>query len=175
MAKVSAGCAGWGVAGVLMLALIGQCMGDPPTSNGIQPLTSTGSTEPVARMEFVQSDRLNCRADRTTSASVVERLSRGDLVRITQDQDGWSLLDRSADCWASSVYLAANSPPYQAPAPQRSYSSDSSGGSSAGSSRSRARGHPDGGICPCSGNNVCIGPRGGRYCITSGGNKRYGV
>lgn len=29
--------------------------------------------------------------------------------------------------------------------------------------------------CPCSGRLVCIGPRGGRYCITSGGNKRYGV
>lgn len=29
--------------------------------------------------------------------------------------------------------------------------------------------------CPCSGSRVCIGPRGGRYCITSGGNKRYGV
>jgi len=32
-----------------------------------------------------------------------------------------------------------------------------------------------GGSCPCSGSNICIGPRGGRYCITSGGNKRYGV
>lgn len=31
------------------------------------------------------------------------------------------------------------------------------------------------GSCPCRGGNVCIGPRGGRYCITSGGNKRYGV
>ena len=29
--------------------------------------------------------------------------------------------------------------------------------------------------CPCSGSHVCIGPRGGRYCITSGGNKRYGI
>jgi len=29
--------------------------------------------------------------------------------------------------------------------------------------------------CPCSGRQVCVGPRGGRYCITSGGNKRYGV
>lgn len=27
--------------------------------------------------------------------------------------------------------------------------------------------------CPCSGYNICIGPRGGKYCITSGGNKRY--
>ena len=27
--------------------------------------------------------------------------------------------------------------------------------------------------CPCNGNKLCTGPRGGRYCITSGGNKRY--
>lgn len=32
-----------------------------------------------------------------------------------------------------------------------------------------------GGSCPCNGNNVCVGPRGGRYCITRSGNKRYGV
>lgn len=33
---------------------------------------------------------------------------------------------------------------------------------------------PDEG-CSCRSGKVCIGPRGGRYCITSGGNKRYGV
>lgn len=46
-----------------------------------------------------------------------------------------------------------------------------------GSSRSRrgSRGSFYGSGCPCSGSQVCIGPRGGRYCITSGGNKRYGV
>ena len=27
--------------------------------------------------------------------------------------------------------------------------------------------------CPCSGAHVCVGPRGGRYCITAGGKKRY--
>ncbi len=31
------------------------------------------------------------------------------------------------------------------------------------------------GECPCNGGKVCVGPRGGRYCITSSGNKRYGV
>lgn len=31
------------------------------------------------------------------------------------------------------------------------------------------------GPCPCNGGNVCVGPRGGRYCINSKGNKRYGV
>ncbi|WP_443019137.1 SH3 domain-containing protein [Sphingomonas sp.] len=39
----------------------------------------------------------------------------------------------------------------------------------------RSFGFGGGGSCPCSGGNVCVGPRGGRYCITSGGNKRYGV
>lgn len=38
-----------------------------------------------------------------------------------------------------------------------------------------SRGESSTGSCPCNGSNVCVGPRGGRYCITSGGNKRYGV
>lgn len=33
---------------------------------------------------------------------------------------------------------------------------------------------PSAGGCPCGSGRVCVGPRGGRYCITSGGNKRYG-
>jgi hypothetical protein len=31
------------------------------------------------------------------------------------------------------------------------------------------------GSCPCGSGHICVGPRGGRYCITSGGNKRYGM
>ena len=42
-------------------------------------------------------------------------------------------------------------------------------------SRRGSSGGYGGSSCPCNGGNVCIGPRGGRYCITSGGNKRYGV
>ena len=38
-----------------------------------------------------------------------------------------------------------------------------------------ARSVSDDGECSCRSGKVCIGPRGGRYCITSGGNKRYGV
>lgn len=43
-----------------------------------------------------------------------------------------------------------------------------------GGSLSPARGTTTG-SCPCNGGRVCIGPRGGRYCITRGGNKRYGA
>lgn len=27
--------------------------------------------------------------------------------------------------------------------------------------------------CPCSGGTFCTGPRGGKYCVTAGGNKSY--
>lgn len=38
-----------------------------------------------------------------------------------------------------------------------------------------ARDTTDDGKCPCNGGKVCVGSRGGRYCITSNGRKRYGV
>lgn len=58
----------------------------------------------------------------------------------------------------------------RAASPRRSASRSSSTG------RRRSSGYSAiGGSCPCSGRNICIGPRGGRYCITSGGNKRYGL
>lgn len=38
--------------------------------------------------------------------------------------------------------------------------------------QSQKRSYADG-TCPCSRALNCVGPRGGRYCITSGGNKRY--
>ena len=45
--------------------------------------------------------------------------------------------------------------------------------------RARASSPPvvrsEGGNCSCASRRVCTGPRGGRYCITSGGNKRYGL
>jgi hypothetical protein len=29
--------------------------------------------------------------------------------------------------------------------------------------------------CPCGSGKVCVGPRGGRFCINASGNKRYGM
>lgn len=55
------------------------------------------------------------------------------------------------------------------------YSAKSHGWSTPRKKRRSYGGDYYGSGCPCSGRQVCIGPRGGRYCITSGGNKRYGV
>jgi hypothetical protein len=51
----------------------------------------------------------------------------------------------------------------------------SSAKSSSEASRKTASAGPSVAGCPCGSGKVCVGPRGGRYCITSGGNKRYGV
>lgn len=121
--------------------------------------------------EFVNAETLNVR-DRP-DGKVVSKVSRGGKVRIYErtQNAAWARIsaDGSPAHWVSAASLcdspgchglsastAAPSVPRPAAKPHsppmvREYS------------------------CSCAGGNVCIGPRGGRYCITSGGNKRYGV
>lgn len=179
----NAAMAGWGVAGLLCLVLIGKCAGDSASPSS---LSTAGPARPVVQKNlYVRAASLNCRATGSQSAARIEALPDGVSVGVVQEVEGWSLLDRPSPCWVSSSYLGTTPRPAQ---PQRfastGGSSEGSGYSSSGSTR-RASGasstrrsaysHPDASTCPCRGNHVCIGPRGGRYCITSGGNKRYGV
>ncbi|MFY0400824.1 SH3 domain-containing protein [Brevundimonas naejangsanensis] len=170
----AAGCGGWIVALLLGIGLLSQCgKDDAPRANSGSSINSLASmpTETPSRYMYVQANTLNCRAEPSASSPIVAKLSVNDQVPVLEDRDGWSLAKRSENCWVRTSYLAASRkyiPPPRA-TPQRSYSGT-------GSSRSTSRrSYGDAGICPCRGNNVCIGPRGGRYCITSGGNKRYGV
>lgn len=180
----NAAMAGWGVAGLLCLVLIGKCAGD-----GASTSTSLAAATParpvVQKTLYVTAASLNCRATGSSSATRIEALSEGMSVGVVDEAGGWSLLDRPTSCWVNSSYLATTPRPAQ---PQRfastggssrssGYSSSGSTRRSSGSSSTRrsAYSNPDAGTCPCRGNRVCIGPRGGRYCITSGGNKRYGV
>lgn len=183
MAK-NAALVGWGVAGLLCLILIGKCAGDSPTTSS--SIAATTPARPVVQKTlYVSAASLNCRTAGSSSATRVEVLSEGMSVGVIEEADGWSKLDRTTPCWVSSSYLAITP---RAAQPQRfastggssrssGYSSSGSTRRSSGSSSTRrsAYSNPDAGTCPCRGNHVCIGPRGGRYCITSGGNKRYGV
>lgn len=123
--------------------------------------------------KYVDADRLNVRS--TPKGKVVSSLRRGGTVKVYEELAGWSRISQGGEAtqWVSSSSLCDASdcsarrstssarsasaarlymPPVQRSAPS-SYSSS----------------------CPCSSGSVCIGPRGGRYCITSGGNKRYGI
>lgn len=99
---------------------------------------------------------------------IVDQLRRGSEVEVYASSGSWSRIsaDKQKPRWVHTNLLCstptcwlAGPPPVHnsrlSPTPRSTYNSDSS--------------------CPCSGSRVCIGPRGGRYCITSGGKKRYGV
>lgn len=146
----------------------------------------------------VTTANVNCRSAPEASGRLVSRIPTGTSVAVMSRLSKWSLVDRvKAGCWVLSRYLeddAATSsnfrmPTYNATRARSSsrairsrprsyafgYSTPRKYRRSSTSRRSRGSFSYGGGSCPCSGGNVCIGPRGGRYCITSGGNKRYGV
>ena len=125
-------------------------------------------------IRYINTDSANVRA--SPSGAVVGNLPRSAAVVVHQQSNGWAfvsddqhdwkwvssaLLCKGARCWerggsaiVSSAYnVAPRSPAYVAPR--------------------RSNYTPSTGSCPCSGSSNCYGPRGGRYCITSGGNKRF--
>ena len=157
----------------------------------------------TAMAAYVNANGVNCRASPATTARVVAKLAKGQEVSVREGGGGWSRLV-SPSCWVSSQFLsesyvarssqrATRSGSYETfrdstlRSSRRQSSSDLYGFSSSktkkahkSAKRSKSRRSSgaygsSGGSCPCSGGSVCIGPRGGRYCITSGGNKRYGV
>jgi hypothetical protein len=169
----SGGCALIAVCGFLLLA-VGMC------SSG-RDMTAPTETL-VAQKGYVDTAALNCRVVPDTSSIVVAQLQHGREISISKEADGWSNTSVGGQsCWVSSQYVS-NSPPAPVPtaAPPARLMSGSAAASSGRSSSARTYSanptneYSDEG-CPCSGSQVCIGPRGGRYCITSGGNKRYGV
>lgn len=177
---------------VALLAAIGTCSSD---SNSTQAASAAGS----GKVAYIAASAANCRMVPDSAATIVTKLARGSQANVLGTGDGWTKIEAGAAiCWVSTPLLSDVKPldPVKpAPDPSSLSSSESlelyagaadasrhqsrpraSSHRSSSSSRSRShkRFYEDAG-CPCSGDRVCIGPRGGRYCITSGGNKRYGV
>ncbi|MBB4098008.1 SH3 domain-containing protein [Sphingomonas kyeonggiensis] len=119
-----------------------------------------------------------CRATPSTKAAVVERLAAHSQVDALQTRSGWTKVRTATPrtCWVSSRLVAGPSAlPFASSSARRAASSATRSFRSTATRASRPRSPSSGGTCPCGSGSVCVGPRGGRYCITSGGNKRYGV
>lgn len=159
----------WLIGGLVLI--IAMCRGG---SNDIPTLPANTSVAPAPRVSvlppqtetmYVATSVLNQRS--SPNGAVVAKASGGDSLTVYERKDDWVRVspDGASQRWVASRLLCSGSGCYSPPVrkqpsnrtdrPNRSYYNDSG--------------------CPCSGNRVCIGPRGGRYCITSGGNKRYGV
>lgn len=122
------GAVGWGwiVAALLLVGLVSQCGKDAGSSTA-----ATGSTSAPLRTEwrYIQPASANCRAGRSTNDAAVEKLARNDFVGIVDQQEGWSLADRTTDCWIRSDLLG--DAPTPEPTPVRSLmGSPSDGGTS---------------------------------------------
>lgn len=137
---------------------------------------------------------INCRNTPSTYGTVVASITKGSVVEGKATAGDWTRVDGEPDCWAATRYLVSiNQTALGTPPRKRANSSGSKSYrlskptrlSTASSLRASRRATPSAPLfapralsseaCPCRGGRVCIGPRGGRYCITSGGNKRYGV
>ncbi|WP_425335949.1 SH3 domain-containing protein [Sphingomonas kaistensis] len=197
--SVGQGCGGV-LAIIFILFLLGKCSSDFSEAPRASPQAAVSESAYVAarslncRREPNASAAVSEGLTRNIQVIVAER--RGEWARVTR---------AGGDCWVSSSFLASAPGESTAAADSTSgaqglmsagtgstvaaggagYVARKRGKSTREYSRSRHRGASrnyrsskgsySGSSCPCSGSRVCIGPRGGRYCITSGGNKRYGV
>ena len=98
-------------------------------------------------------------------------IQKGTRYDVEQARAGWSVVSTAGQkVWARTWLFASSCKP-------------ASGGAGkvvtpkgqTSSALSKSFSPTPGSQCPCGSGKVCVGPRGGRYCITSGGNKRYGV
>ena len=170
------------IAGVLgFLLIVGRCISPNETTSTLQPIAplpaavtpALGSTNSVdsADTVYISTASLNGRAKPTTSSTVVHKLKRGESVRIVERKNGWlKVIQGAATFWIITKHVSSSPPEAQyTPAPIARLVSSPKKSSKRHSSLS------SGGGCRCSSGGVCVGPRGGRYCYTSSGNKRYGI
>ncbi len=146
---------------------LSKCGGDTDTPTPdlpTPPPLAIVAAQPLETM-YVNVPALNQRA--APNGSIVGKVIGGDAVTVYDRQGDWARIspDSSPPLWVSQRHLCLGSGCY-IPKQKRIRNNTPT-------KRSRFNSGDD--ECPCSGNRVCIGPRGGRYCITSGGNKRYGV
>lgn len=152
-----------------LIMLVAMCRGggertaDKPVQTAADPVTTYQAPAQPEPMQ-VTASALNQRM--SPNGAVVGRLTGGASVEVYARNGDWARIspDGASPRWVSVRHLCVGTGCYRPPALRRH-------------STPARRSRPDylDGTCPCSGDRVCIGPRGGRYCITSGGNKRYGV
>jgi len=119
--------------------------------------------------KFVNNDSLNIR-NKPIDGEIVGRLGRGDAILIYDISADWSLISQEKESpqWVASKYLCSYNNCYKKkafPAVSKNASQKAYQPNKFSQSYS--------GACSCSSGTYCYGPRGGRYCYTSGGNKSY--
>lgn len=151
----------------------------------------------AANAAQIGSQAALCRAAPNPKAKIVVRLAPGTQISVIATKSSWSRVARKSgpSCWVASrlitggsaafsgtgVYSTTHKIPeaksrtsYRAPTSLTTRSRTRPARATA-NPRTRSSFGSSSGSCPCGSGHICVGPRGGRFCITSGGNKRYGM
>lgn len=168
----------WFVPLLILFAVLWATGKKDSTPSQIQPAAQSApdksistpviSTLPIVQPsdQYVSTDKLNIRDQ--PGGKIISKLQRGDKVQVYEKRNEWVriTIDGQPAKWLSSKSLCSGTNCYVASQPKPARPTP----------QPARRPAPEyGSSCPCSSGSVCIGPRGGRYCITSGGNKRYVV
>lgn len=118
---------------------------------------------------YVNSDSINVR-DKPNGA-IIDRLKRGQSVFIYDVSGDWERISKESEPqrWVGSSLLCSYGGCYVGKTVK---SSTVNRATSYTPATSKKQTYSVGG-CSCGTGNYCYGPRGGRYCYTSGGNKSY--
>ena len=179
--ETSGGCGCLLLAGLGVL-LLARCGGDESKIDdkgnlpSIEKIGPAGAPSVVAAQfdegsdVYVTATALNARMEPSASGTVVGKFARGDRLEVRERSGDWLKVVQGATvAWIAASHVSRSAPVQSLTSESRPTRRSNFGGRTP-----RDSGY-GGGACSCGGGKVCIGPRGGRYCITSGGNKRYGV
>jgi hypothetical protein len=127
--------------------------------------------EEATSYQFVNAPSLNVRSGQ--NGEVKGNLKRGERVPVYEQQGTWARISRLSEPqrWISLKSLCVEVG-CSAAKPKRS-TKTATARTDVTPRTYVPRNSFSSGSCPCSGAYNCTGPRGGQYCITSGGNKRY--
>jgi hypothetical protein len=180
------GCGTWAIVAISLFAL-GKCVGDvdPTTSapvvtteaipqQGLLTLQPEADATADPRSDHITGEKVEGRSNPSSSSKITRVFQNGDAVRVVKRKRNWiKVIQNGVTFWVLAKHIS--SPTYASPIATRSSPIGRPSKQSAKKNRTSKRTGISGGSCPCGSGRICTGPRGGRYCITSGGNKRYGV
>lgn len=90
------GVAGWLVAAVLGVVVLGQFVSNKASGSGASP---------IGGQRFVQVGSLHCRGGPSKSEPIVRSMPQNTAVQVLEEQSGWSFVEGQPSCWAASEYL----------------------------------------------------------------------
>ncbi|WP_419809432.1 SH3 domain-containing protein [Sphingomonas sp.] len=150
-----------------MAALLSIAMRRQTDEPVTAPATQAASYPPPTL--FVTPARVNCRAGASTRTPVLAQLVAGTAMVMGNEGSWRHVAHDGRERWIAADLLTTVMPQKTAAATFAIGPADMS----PPLHRRSIASSTVVGDCPCRTGGICIGPRGGRYCITPGGHKRY--